>query len=71
MVVIRSIEGVGCSRDGGQVSTLSLLVMMTLRRKTGMIAVMPHVENGGCMKMEAISNLEQAVWTDVSVRQGW
>ncbi len=29
--------------------------------KMGLIAVIPHVENGGCMEMEGISDLEQAV----------
>ncbi len=39
-------------------------------RKTGLIGMILHVENGGCMEMEGVSDLGRAVGTDVSVRQG-
>ncbi len=38
-------------------------------RKIGLIGVIPHVENGGCMEMKGVSDLGQAVGTNVSVGQ--
>ncbi len=40
-------------------------------RKTGRISVVPHIENGGCMEMEGISDLGWAVGTDVGIELGW
>ncbi len=58
MVVVWSMEGVGCGRD------------RMSGRKIGLIGVIPHVKNGGCMEMEGVSDLGQAVGTNVSVGQG-
>ncbi len=49
--------------------SLSSLVMTMSGRKIGMIAVIPHIENGGYMEMEGVSDLGQVVGMDVSV--GW
>lgn len=57
MVVIWSTEGMGCSGDVGQVSSSSSLVMTMSGRKMGVIAVIPHVKNGGCMEIEGVSDL--------------
>ncbi len=39
-------------------------------RKTSLIGVILHVENGGCVEMEGVSDLGREVGTDVSVGQG-
>ncbi|KAK0451969.1 uncharacterized protein EV420DRAFT_1559484, partial [Desarmillaria tabescens] len=52
-------------------SLLLSLVMITLGRITGLIAIIPHVENGGCIEMRSISDLGQVVGSNVGIGQGW
>ncbi|KAK0444923.1 uncharacterized protein EV420DRAFT_1484514 [Desarmillaria tabescens] len=45
--------------------------MTILERIMGLIAMIPHVENGECMEMGSIWDLGQAVGSNVGIRQGW
>ncbi|PBK71437.1 hypothetical protein ARMSODRAFT_973853 [Armillaria solidipes] len=49
-VIVRSMEGVGCGGDEHRASSSSAAVLMTLGEEMSLIVVIPHVNNGGCMK---------------------
>ncbi len=68
-VVVRSVEGAGCGGDADPGSSSSS-VMTTSGEKMGLIVVIPHVENGGCMEVGAIRGLGWAVGIDVGIGQG-
>ncbi len=70
MVVVRSAEGTECGGDGDLGSSSSSAVMTMSGEKMGLIVMIPHVENGGCMEVGAIWGLGQAVGIDVSIGQG-
>ncbi len=69
MVVVQSVEDAGCGRDGDPGSSLLLSVMTMSGKKMGLIVMIPHVENGECMKVVAIQGLGQVVGIDVGI--GW
>ncbi len=71
MVVIQLVEGRGCGRNGDLGSSSSLSGMTMSGDEIGLIVMIPHVENGGCMEVGAIQGLGRAVGTDVGIRQRW
>ncbi len=50
---------------------MGVQVSLSSEKKTGRISVIPHIENGGCMEMEGISDLGWAVGTDIGIERGW
>ncbi len=64
-------KGEDSVQDGmGNSNQSTLSVITTSDRKTGLIATIPHIENGGSMEMGVISNLGRAVGTNVGIGQG-
>ncbi len=72
MVVVWLVEGRGSGGNGDLALLLSSsLGMMMSGDEIGLIVMIPHVENGGCMEVGAIRGLRQAVGTDVGIGQRW
>ncbi len=71
MVIVWPVEGAGLGGDWDQESSSLSVMMMTSGRRTGLIDMISHVDNGGCMKEEHTLGLGQVIGTNVGVRKGW
>lgn len=62
----------GMRSDGEEDPPSSSLSAITMSgEKTGLIVMIPHVDNGGYSKEGRILGLGQAVGTDIGIVQGW